>query len=97
MQNLKEAKYYFNKIDTLSLATAEMIISYNNIKGKLELADHKYNEAHASFIKVRDISTLHGFNNYKRNSVHLSIKTKVLQHAYFIRELIKNSLIFLAL
>lgn len=94
LENIKEAKFYFNKIDTLSLTTAEMVISYNKIKGKIELADHRYNEAYASFIKVRDISTLHGFNDYKNDSVHLSIKTKVLERAYFITELIKNVLIF---
>jgi tetratricopeptide (TPR) repeat protein len=94
LENIKEAKFYFDKIDTLSLTTAEMIISYNKIKGKLQLVDHRYDEAYASFIKVRDISTLHGYNNYKNDSVHLSIKTKVLQRAYFISGLIKNLFIF---
>ena len=95
LENIKDAKFYFNKIDTLSLTTPEMLISYNNIKGKIELSDHRYDEAYASFLKVKDISTLHGFNNYKNDSVHLSIKTKVLQRAYFISEFCKNLTIFL--
>lgn len=92
--NYKESTRWINKIDTLSLVTNEMKLTYNRMKGKLYLKNHEYENAYAAFIKVRNLSASQGLNDYKDYSVFLAIKSTIMKKQYFNENLIKNIAIF---